>query len=343
MADRSKKTTILKVAEAAGTSAMTVTRAFNNSGRIAPRTKARILKIAKQLDYKPDFFAKGMRGQRTKSIGMLMSMGAHEPLNTKIRMISSKLYEEGYSAYIADSFSDVKIIVKTLEEFIARKIDALFFQSAFRFLVEDAKIQRLLKEIPVVLIESYWKWDLPHDQIITDRASAMRKVMRRFRKSGRTKPIIAAPETSGVSEALKILKTEFSGQISTPGNKLLAKIDRERKLESFGQIYVEALQRTFPDLKGFDCIWCNTDEGAVAIIKHLTDNGVRVPEDVAVVGYGNTEICFYSNPLLASIDLQDIHTSRMEAWMLMDRLNAPDRPPMTELITMNLVNRESAG
>jgi len=337
------KNNILNVAAVAGTSAMTVTRAFNNSGRIAPKTRDRILKVAKELGYQPNFFARGMRGGRTKSVGMLMSMGWPRPINNKIRAITSKLYEAGYITYVADSFSDANIIVNLLKEFLLRKIDALFFQAAFRNLTEDKRVKELLAEIPSVLIESFWRLDTPHDQLILDRDMAMREIAQHFLGIGRRKTIIVAAEGEGTAETIELFRQVVRGGGEESKDNIFAGIDTTAVRSPQGEIYVDALRRSFPDLKGFDSIWCATDEGAAAVVRHLTTNGVNVPRDVAVAGYHNSEICFYSDPPLASVDIGDVKASELEAWMLLDRINNPDKPPMTELVTMRFVRRASAG
>ena len=332
-----RESNILAVAAAAGTSAMTVTRAFSESGRIAPETRSRILKVAKELGYQPNFFARGMRGSRSMSVGMLMSMGVQRPINGKIRAITSKLYEAGYIAYVADSFSDTKVVAKLLEAFLLRKIDALFFQTAFRHLLEDKRVKELLAELPAVLVESFWRLDTPHDQLVLDQDGAFRAMARHFLNCGRKRLVVIAAEGEGTTESIET----FREAMDLPTGNVLAAIDTTTAHR--GALYVDALRRSFPDLRGIDAIWCATDDGAAAVARHLAAAGVRVPEDVAVAGYNDSEICHHVDPPLASVDPRDAQSSELAAWMLLDRIKNPGKPAMTELVPMPFICRASAG
>lgn len=338
-----EKVNIYRVAELSGVSAMTVTRTFNNSEKISPVTRDKIFKIAKKLNYQPNYFARGIRGSNTKSVGMLMSMGAIVPVNEKIRTISAALSEMGYSAYVTDSFSDVDRICKILEDFIAKKIELLFFQTAYKRIMDKPEIKKLLSQIPAVLIESFWKLDIPCDQIITDRSGPIREIAEHFCKSGRTRTIIISAKSEGALEAAGQFAEVIRSHGIAPLENMLVEFDPREKSASLGEAYVNALLKQFPDLKGFDSIWCSTDEGGAAIIKHLTQKGLNIPRNVAVAGFNNSEFCLHTVPQLASVDACVKSSAEMITWMISDRIKNREKPIMTELIRMPLVKRDSIG
>lgn len=338
-----EKVNIYRVAELSGVSAMTVTRAFNSSEKVSPVTREKIFKTAKKLNYQPNYFARGIRGSNTKSVGMLMSMGAIIPVNEKIRTISAALYEMGYSAYVTDSFSDVNVICRILEDFIAKKIELLFFQTAFKHIMDNPEIKKLLSQIPAVLVESFWKLDIPCDQIIIDRSSPLREIANHFCKSGRTKTILVSAKSEGALEAGEQFAEVIKNNGIVPLENILLEFDLKERLASLGASYIRALLKQFPDLKGFDSIWCSTDEGAAAIIRHLTQNGLKVPRDVAVAGFNNSEFCLHTAPQLASVDTCVKSSAEMITWMISDRLKNRGKPIMTELITMPFIKRDSIG
>ena len=122
----SKSVTIRDVAEAAGVSAMTVTRVFRNECCVSDQTRQRVLENAGKLNYRPNSSARALRGSATRTIGIIASnVGV---ISQAMRYISIHLMPEEYITCLIDSLGDSKIVHSGLAEISARRMDALIME-----------------------------------------------------------------------------------------------------------------------------------------------------------------------------------------------------------------------
>lgn len=335
-----KRTNILEVAEMAGVSAMTVTRTFNNSGPVAEKTRRKIMDAANQLGYQPNLLARGLRGGKTNSIGVLWSLGGPHPSVELVRNISLKAMDAGYVTYTADSLSDPEIIVKTLDDYINRNIDGLIFQASAPELLKNKKILERLSEIPAVTIVSHEEHDLPHDSIVRDRLESMKEIALHWIKTGRKRLLVVSDNSC--MPRVDILFDIFrkNGIKADEGSF----INRDKKnglsmSESFLLPFKEAFPGEFP----FDAVWCSCDEGAAVVMAHLKKKGYRIPEDVSVIGFNDNEMSSLTTPPLASVARLTRKTAE-KAWeFLYNRMQNPGMERQFAKYSMKFIRRESAG
>lgn len=335
-----KKSGIVQVAKLARVSPMTVTRTLNNSAPVAETTRKRVLEAASQLGYKPDPFARALRGCKTKSIGILWSLGGPHSSVGIVRQMAWDLHQQGYFTYINDSFSDPGAIKKTLTEYVERRVDGLIFSAHYRHILEDNEIKELLRNIPAVvtvLAEDHnWKCD----KLILDYYKSVEDIVDHFVKTGKKRPVVI---TDYVSVLPRI--NVFEKRLEQHGIKGDFFIQRSRRDGyDMGESFVEGLVAKYPDGKyPFDAVWATADEGAAALINHFVKKGYRVPEDIAVVGFNNNETSQYMTPSLASVERMNNKVMSSIIKMLFNRIENPDSSLAKEIIHMKFIPRLSAG
>jgi DNA-binding LacI/PurR family transcriptional regulator len=124
---------------------------------------------------------------------------------------------------------------------------------------------------------------------------------------------------------------------------MLIDLDYPSDAETHGLLHLEGFRRRWPDQVGLDAVFCFNDVGALYVMRDLQDRGLRVPEDVAVVGFNDTEPGRLWRPALASGDRKFADVAAAVERLLSTRLSDPEQPPRTETIEMNFLRRASAG
>lgn len=340
MAPIAKKSGIIQVAKLARVSPMTVTRTLNNSAPVAEATRKRVLEAAEKLGYKPDPFARALRGCKTKSIGILWGFGGPHSSVGIVRDMAWKLHNLGYFTYINDSFSDPAAIKKSLTDYVERRIDGLIFSVQFQNLIEDKEITGLLNHIPAIVTASPddHKWKC--DKLILDQYKSVENIVDHFIRTGRKRPVVISDYGSTSSRVEVFRKRlEYHG---IKGNCFIQRSSKDGY--NIGTSFVEGLHSKYPEGKyPFDAVWATCDEGAAALISHFVKSGYRVPEDIAVVGFNNNETSQYMVPPLASVERKNDEVMASIIKILINRIENPDSPFTKKIIHMEFIPRKSAG
>lgn len=333
---------IYEVAELAQVSAMTVTRAFNGKAPVAENTRRKILEAAEKLNYRPSLFARKLSGGSTNSIGILWSLAPPHSSVRQVRDISIHMYKLGYACHVADSLSDPKIIKQCLEEFIDHRVDAVIFQDPGR--MEDAEsFTGLLKRLPAcIIVINKFNPKLPFDQLVIDESGAVRDALKHFAAAGKCNP---AYFFSSLSRKKDLFLREMKNQGFAGGeDHLLHVAVSDNMSNAFNwNAYGKYLDDTYPDRIPFDAFLASTDECAAALIRDLKRRGLRVPEDIAVCGFNNSDMSEFFDPPIASISREESRVAGVIENMLVQRLGNPQLRQQVRTLSMKFIPRNSAG
>lgn len=336
-----EKTGIVQVAKLAGVSPMTVTRTLNNSAPVAEGTRVRVLDAAAKLGYRPNPFARAMRNCKTKSIGIMWGLGGPHASTEIVRDMAWTLHQHGYVVYVNNSFSDIDVIRKTLAEYVERRIDGLVFSVGYKYIIDDQEIASLIRQIPAVVTESPDNHNWKCDKLILDYYKPMEEIVDHFAKTGRRR-IAAAGEYVSIKTRMDLFERRMASHGLDSKDFFIAR-DLTPGI-GLGQSFVDGLVAKHPDGNyPFDAIWASCDEGAAALMAHFAKTGHKVPEDIAVAGFNNSEMSQYMTPPLASVERMNGQVASSIMKILLNRIDNPSSPLAKETIRMEFVPRMSAG
>lgn len=348
-ADSSKSTTvrIVDIAEAAGVSVTTVSRALNNkegSIRISEQTIQRIHKIAEELGYQRNPFATALRTNRTGLVGAI---------NAAVRgTYMSKL---AYDVQISAQDKGIELLIGVPQV----NDDAIKGQlSVLRNQLFDGIL--FLGFLPNYQLLMQGGFDKPHVHVIPGIEESL--------------PIVSVDETIGVELAMTHLVSLGHRQIACLGSSLWP-WDNQRMLAyqrflnrqaycdpevyladmdnlpypSDGMAQINDMIRehivTLMDLdKRPTAIFCTNDGFGAAVVKALYRLGLRVPEDVSVVGYGNHHDALITYPELTTIRIPNKQIAEAACDLLIQLMNKPENTELRErkiLLEPELIVRES--
>lgn len=334
------------IARKLGVSQRTVSAVINNNGRISQQTRDRVQKACEEMGYRPNRMASGLRGSRTHAIGAIWPVGDPWAGDSAISLsLVQLLNSEQLATYSAPSTQILDVLIQQIEELSGRGVDALFLH-AIPPLLRNPKVLKALKSIPsVVAVSREAVPEFPGDVVVHDRYAAIRDVVAFLAKSGRKRlSILLEPtEESNPPKIEVFLQACREHGLKEHQHSLIA-MNRSDDPRGHSERHRIAIRRAFP--KGpipVDAIFCVNDIGALYVMRELLDRGIRIPEDIAVVGMNNApsgEVWF---PPLATIDRLHDEVAREVYDLVMSRIENPERESQTRYVHMKFIPRASAG
>ncbi len=281
--------TIHDIANLAGCSARTVSRVFNDSGPVKNSTRERVLQIAKDMKFQPNIRARGLRTGRNNTIGVIQSSADSEVNRARIDTMTRLFSLADYSLLInrARSFDhelelldkmkphcDAIVIFSAMEISAHNHYDTLMEQS-YPFMLVDPVVDT---NYPSVMINRENGF---HDAVL-ELASRGRKkialVLQGFRQEPRLRGYRSGLKLAGLQRELV-----FNSQPSFEGGKAVG---------------VEIIN----NLSDLDALVCHNDRIALGILHTLSKANIKVPKQVAIMGFDNDRYSAYTNPSLSTIE-----------------------------------------
>jgi len=318
------------VARVAGVSVSTVSRALAKPDEVAPHTRAKVLDTARGMGYRPNLAARGLVTGRTGTIGLIVPDLENPFFASVAKGVQSRARTSGYAVIIADSDED-----PSQEEVLARsmskQVDGVVMCSPR---APEPVIAELALEFPLVLINRHCG-AIPTVKI--DNLEGVRQAMVHLRALGhRTIAWVGGPSTSwSNTERLAALHTVAALR---PDTTLL-------DLGSF-QPYVSGgvAAADLVIASGATAVLAYNDLVAFGLLQRLRQRGVRVPEDISVVGVDNIPMSALTTPALTSVGIPLVSCGRASMDMLLSLVREPSVPPTHHHdLSFQLVVRDSTG
>ncbi|MBZ0296588.1 MAG: LacI family transcriptional regulator [Anaerolineae bacterium] len=328
---KQKKVTIRDVAKKAGVSYQTVSRVINNNESVAEDTRLRVQKVMDALGYRPNRVAQMLTTNRSNTLELfIVDVGYGGRLADSTKNMAHAAKEAGYSLLVSDV--DSQGLQAAFENAAARLVDGVIMYAP-RLRIEDEKLLELSSGIPLVrrdyVPESRLAW------VGFDQAQATRLAVEHLLRLGH-RDIAAVPPVSEIINGYWRYTTWHNVLLEhglTPGPFYPGDY-------SMLSGYI-AGQEIIKTQRPFTALVAGTDYMAVGCMRALREHGLRVPDDVSVVGYDNTEFASYIDPALTTIEFKFARQDKMAVQYLIDLIHDPDMELHQRVFTAELVVRES--
>lgn len=340
--------TVYQVAERAGVSIATVSRAFADPSKVAPRTREAVYEAARELRYVPAAAARALAVRRSKALGVVLPHIAgpyYAELLVGFELAASEL-----------GLSVVLVLARPQEHRPAAVLDLLGRVDGVAFMARsgaDDEVVRQVAEVrPTVSIargrvagvDAFYAENRRSARLLTEHLLAHGR--RRIGFVGhpeegsdfgrRHRGYLDALEAAGLAPARHVAADPVEAAGLEVAEQLLS---AEREAQADAAPAASAGARAIPDL---DALVCGNDELALAIIARLTAAGIDVPGDLAVTGWDDTVTARYLRPGLTTVRQDVAALGALAARRLAARI---DGDPVQEPVTIGstLVLRESCG
>ena len=330
--------TIKDIARCLNISPSTVSRALQDNPEIGMETRQQVVEMAALLNYRPNVVARGLKNRQSATIGVIIPEIVHFFFSQVISGIEEVAYNEGYTVMICQSNEKYDREINNVHTLLAHQVAGILVSlsketSDFQHLNEVKK-----NGIPLVFFDRTAP-ELMVDQVINDNRESAFKATRHLLELGRTKIAhFAGPQN------LIIGKERKEGYLQAlVGAGIEVKEEWCTVADSFERAYEEVM-RLHRSGNMPDAVFCSNDLTAIGTMKAVRELGIRIPEDVAVVGFSNGIFSEISDPPLSTVDQHGFEMGVLATRMLLNRIH-PRRegePPVTRVVQGDLIIRDSS-
>jgi LacI family transcriptional regulator len=318
------------VAHVAGVSVSTVSRALTRPDDVAPETRAKVLDIARALGYRPNAAARTLITGRTGNIGLVVPDLENPFFASITKGVQSRARAAGYALFIADSDEDPSQ-EPDLARNLAKQVDGLLLCSPR---APESVVVELARECTMVLVNRR-SGDLP--SVVLDDVEGVRQAIVHLRALGHRRiAYVGGPVTSWSNNQRRAAFLALAEQ--HPDTDLV-------DLGSF-QPYVSGgvAAADLVIAAGATAALAYNDVVAFGLLERLRQRGVRVPEDISVIGTDDIPISALTHPALTSVGQPLVTIGRAAVDMLLGLVRAPSAPPVHHHdLSVQLVVRGSTG
>lgn len=288
--------TIKDIARTLGISSSTVSRALKDHPDISEETKRQVKQLASSVNYRPNALALGLRKSKTNTIGVIIPEMVHHFFSTVISGIDDVAYSLGYNTMICQSNESEEREKRCLQTLLDSRIDGLLISISkntketehFRQLIDDG--------VPVVFFDRVCE-DIQSHRVITDDFEGARTATRHLidigcrniaHLTGAPSLMISQQRKEGYMTALRETGLEVREDL------IIEADSREAVYANSDKIITLA-----PEIDG---IFAINDSTATAAIHVLQKNGYNVPDDIAIIGFGDGPITEVVSPTLSTVE-----------------------------------------
>ncbi|MYM22725.1 substrate-binding domain-containing protein [Duganella sp. FT135W] len=324
--------TLIDVAKAAGVSPITVSRALNEPQLVRPVTLAKVQEAVKRTGYVKNMLAGGLASSRSKLVALVLPTISTQTFADMVQGATDRLTAAGYQLLLGivgyETWRE-EILVETI---LSRRPDGVILTGSLH---TDSTRQRLL-QIGTPVVET---WDMtPHpiDMVIgfsheeVGHACAKHLLDQGYRRFGMltANDPRAGQRTQGFQVALakQGVNVVVARQVPAPGALPQGRIGAVKLLDEH------------PDL---DAIFCSSDTLAHGVLIEAQSRGLRVPEDLAIMGFGDLNFSGYTNPPLSTVKVDGAKIGAMSAQALLNRLDGDDTAERIVNTGFELIQRGS--
>ncbi|MGE5432310.1 MAG: LacI family DNA-binding transcriptional regulator [Syntrophomonadaceae bacterium] len=334
-----KNKTIVDIAKELQISPSTVSRALNDHPYINKETKLLVKKVARQMGYMPNPIARGLRQNRTTSIGVIVPEIKHDFFSSAISGIEEVAYRSGYTIIVCQSNESYEREVLNTKAMILHRVAGLIACISQTTINGKHFNEVLERNIPLVFFDRVCP-DVPASKIIIDdRKSAFNAVDHLIKRGYSKIAHFAGPK------ALDICSNRFSGY-----KEALEKsnISVDENLICFGGLHEEdgykSMDKLLRNKTDIDAVFAVNDPVAIGAFQRIKEAGLRIPEDLGIVGFSNNTITTIVDPPLTTVNQPSMNMGKRAAEIIIGLINdkTSSLKPFTEVLEADLIIRGSS-
>ena len=326
---------IYDIAKLADVSIATVSRVMNGSNKVSEKTRQKVLSIIEQESYTPNIFAQGLGLHTMHTIGILVPSIADTYMSRSVSYLEDQLQKFGYDCILSCSGFDQQKKESHVQMLLSKHIDALILIGS-SYTGQGNKhdteyIRNAAMQVPVFVVNGIVKGENIYSYVSGDKRAVYDAVSALI-ESGRRR-ILFLTESSSYSASQKL-----EGY-----HKALLRHDipyDDRLVKHVPNHIHKVCHFLLNDLhEEYDSIMATTDIVGIGAVKYATARGIRIPQDLSIIGYNNTLMTLGCEPELSSIDNHCDDLCSTVAMRLISVLGGSTEEPHKLTIACELIKR----
>ncbi|MEM9361385.1 MAG: LacI family DNA-binding transcriptional regulator [Bacteroidota bacterium] len=334
-----KKTTIHDIAQKLNVTASTVSRALNGNPRISDSTRKAVMKTARELNYEPNQIASALRSGRTQLIGMLVPTINRAFFSSIIRGVEEVANSLDYRVIVSQSNEVFDNEENAVKAFLNARVDGIIASIGKNTQQFDHYEQVLERGLPLVLFDR----TTPHlqtSQVVIDDYQGAYLATSHLIEQGCTRIAHFTTERK-----IDIYKERYRGYVNALEDH---GIERDEALIFSGNLQLEDgrshAENLLRNKENFDAIFSASDYAAMGAMQVLKENGLKIPGDVALVGFLNEPFTSFTDPPLTSVNQFPIEMGHTAANLFFNALDSEKKKiiPKKTVLQPELIIRASS-
>ncbi len=322
------------VAERACVSVTTVSHVINDTRPVSEELRQRVLQVMSELDYQPNQLARSLRRGRTHTIGMIIPDSTNPFFAEVARGVEDTSFEQGYSVILCNSDGNLDKELLYTNVLIEKQVDGILFVAAG--LSTERILELQMREIPLVLIDR----DLPDaavDSVITDNARAGRLATCHLIELGHVRIgcVTGPSDLTPSADRVTGYREALTQNSLTVDETLIVKGDFQ--YDSGYEAGCQLLALEQPPTAIFAC----NDLMAIGVMSAALQMGLRVPDDLSVVGFDDVRLAAFANPPLTTIAQPKHEIGVIAVKLLLQRIREPGLAAQRQVLDTHLLLRNS--
>ena len=335
-----KKTTIYDIAKKLNITAATVSRALNNNPKISEKTKELVFKTASGMNYEQNKLAQALKSGKSFNVGVIVPRIDSNFFSSVIRGIEEELYPQGYHVIICQTHDQQELEIKNINSLLNAQVDGILMSISNAKLEKNAVFNNLVKKnVPLIFFDR--KKDIKNVSSITiDDFKGGYEATSHLIQQG-CKRIAHLSNNRN----LEIFKNRYLGYKQALLDNNIP-FDESLVVETFSKV-IEGREKTRLLLQMDnppDAIFSSSDFSALGAIEEIKESGLRIPEDICVVGFSNEPFTKFMELSISSIDQSPMEMGKITARMFLDEVASEVKVKLEKhvVLTPTLIARKSS-
>lgn len=321
-----------EIADMCGVSVSTISNILNGKMKVSEATRQRVLEVVKRTGYQPNYFAQGMRKQKTKIIGIITEdliqfssppiieriMAYCEDMNYRTILINMRMYDKWKNTWYDDEKKLQSVLKLAIQELLSIKVDGIMYVAGHGRIINcfpgDFKI-------PAMVVYAYSKSPKFTSVVIDDEKGGYDMTRYLISKGHRRIGVIA-----GTADNMHTQKRCLGYQSALLEDGIPFNPDWVR----YGDWTRESGYRACRELikEDITAIFCMNDDMAAGVYDYLYECGMKAGEDISIAGYDNMEISEYLKPALTTNEIPFAEIGTKSAEIMIKSLTEGDSDGM---------------
>ena len=328
-----KRATIKDVAALAGVSAATVSRALDDRPEISGETKERVREACRRLGYVPNAAARGLMGRRTNIIGMVVPDVSNPYFSGMATAIERRAAQAGFRVLLSNSMRNEERELRAIDNFLARRVDGLLVAAISPR--SQARHGELIGNLPCVYIGVNHSEECSY--VMADNAVGAYEAARYLLDLGHRDVLFFGGRDTSRTREIRIKGFyQAMAERGLKGRELVAVGD----VQQLRRWSYERALALFRAGQVPDAIFAFSDITALKIMEAAEECGVRVPEDVSLLGYDNISFAALPRIDLTTVSQRKFRTGEIAAGRLLEQIRG-NRERTVDLLQPELIVRST--
>jgi LacI family transcriptional regulator len=325
--------TIYSVALAAGVSLATVSRVLNNPEKVKEDTRNRVLKVIKELGYRPNVIARGLASRKTTTVGVVISDITRASVSEMLGGISDIASHYQYSIKIFPVNEDMDVL-ESFRGIVAEQVDGIIYLNDELSEKRVEEIKKIFNQNNIPFVFANVVSDDHEVPVVSiDYEKAGYEITKHMIQDGRKDVyLLSTARRYSVNEKKEIGYTKAMEEAGLEPKIFRTSGDTHINRQHFSSFFKD---------KKVDAAIGVRDSIAVSFMNIARDNDRKVPQDVAVAGFQNTKYALLARPMLTSIDIPVYDIGAVSMRLLTKLMNQQDVENIRIILPHYIIKRDS--